>query len=280
MQKNSNQMTVDWYIPEFGVIFRVKKKVFEKQTKYQKIEIYETEKFGKVLFIDGAVQSVEKGEESYHEVLVHPALFAHPSPERVLIIGGGEGATLREVLKHPVKEVKMVDIDEEMIKVAKEYLKFDRGAFEDERAELIIGDGLKYVKEEKGKYDVIIVDATDPGATSNPLYTEEFYSICYEKMNQESIFITQGGNCIFLTPEKLIEIYKMMKSVFDKVKIYTFPIVGLVAGWSFISGIKGNIEIEKNFPMREDIKLEYFNPEKQKCLFSLPLFFEKLLYTD
>jgi len=273
-------MTVDWYIPEFGVIFRVKKKVFEKQTKYQKIEIYETEKFGKVLFIDGAVQSVEKGEESYHEVLVHPALFAHPSPERVLIIGGGEGATLREVLKHPVKEVKMVDIDEEMIKVAKEYLKFDRGAFEDERAELIIEDGLKYVKEEKGKYDVIIVDATDPGATSNPLYSEEFYSICYEKMNQESIFITQGGNCIFLTPEKLIEIYKMMKSVFDKVKIYTFPIVGLVAGWSSISGIKGNIEIEKNFPMREDIKLDYFNPEKQKCLFSLPLFFEKLLNTD
>ncbi|MGB9677714.1 MAG: polyamine aminopropyltransferase, partial [Candidatus Ratteibacteria bacterium] len=229
MQKNK-KIIIDWYHPYgIGIAFEIKKKLVEKKTKYQKIEIYETKSFGKVLMIDNLIQSVEKGEESYHEILVHPALFSHPYPENVLIIGGGEGATLREVLKHPVKQVKMVDIDGEMIEMAKKYLKFDKGAFEDKRAEIIIEDGFKYIKENNQKYDVIIVDATDPGETpSCSLYTQEFFKLCFEHLNKNGIFVTQGGTSIFLHPERIENLYKNLKKIFKKVKIYSAPVFGLL----------------------------------------------------
>ena len=275
MQKNSKQVVVDWYPGGFGICFRVNRKIFEKKTKFQKIEIYESENFGKLLFLDGMIQSVESSEESYHEILVHPALFAHPNPEKVLIIGGGEGATLREVLKHRnIKKAKMVDIDEEMIKIAKKYLKFDRGAFEDKRAEVIIDDGFEFIKKEKEKYDVIIVDATDPGMISLPLYTEKFYSYAYKILNSKGILVTQGGSCVFISSDKFKEVYGEIKKVFRKIHVYTFPIFGLAPGWSFIAGIKGNINFQKIKKPKKKIKLKFYDPENQSSLFSLSKYLE------
>jgi len=270
MQKNSKQVVVDWYPGGFGICFRVNRKILEKTTKFQKIEIYESESFGKILFLDGMIQSVESSEESYHEILVHPSLFAHPNCEKVLIIGGGEGATLREVLKHKnVKKAKMVDIDEEMIEIAKKYLKFDKGAFEDKRAEVIIDDGFEFIKKEKEKYDVIIVDVTDPGTVSLPLYTEEFYSHAYRILNPKGILTTQGGSCIFILSDKFKEVYREMKKVFKKIYVYTFPIFGLAPGWTFLTGIKGNINFEKIKNPEKEIELKFYDPENQSSLFPL-----------
>ncbi|HOK55833.1 MAG TPA: polyamine aminopropyltransferase [bacterium] len=276
MQKNRN-IIIDWYHPYgVGIAFEIKKKLLEKRTKYQKIEVYETKNFGKVLIIDNLIQSVEKGEESYHEILVHPAMFSHPEPKNVLIIGGGEGATLREVLKHPVKEVKMVDIDEEMIKIAKKYLKFDKGAFEDKRAEIIIEDGFKYIKENNKKYDVIIVDATDPGEIpSCPLYTVEFFKLCYKHLNKNGIYVTQGGTSIFLHPERIKTVYSDLKKVFKNVKIYSSPVFGLFPNWIFIIAIKGNIKIEKKPNKKIKENLFFYTPELHQSLFILPCFLNK-----
>jgi len=271
MRKNKN-IIIDWYHPYgVGIAFEIKKKLIERKTKYQKIEVYLTKNFGKVLIIDNLIQSIEKGEESYHELLAHPALFSHPSPKNVLIIGGGEGATLREVLRHPVKEVKMVDIDEEMVKIAKKYLKFDRGAFKDKRAEIIIEDGFKYIKENNRKYDVIIVDATDPGETAScPLYTIEFFKLCYENMSKNGIFVTQGGTSIFINHERIKYVYSNLKKVFKDVKIYSAPVFGLLPDWVFIAATKGNINIEKKPKRKIKNNLLFYTPEMHPGLFVLP----------
>lgn len=279
MLKNSKNIVIDWYNPYgIGIALKVKKKIIEKKTKFQKIEVYETTNFGKVLFIDGLIQSIEKGEESYHELLVHPSLFSHPDPKNILIIGGGEGATLREVLKHPVKKVQMVDIDGDMVEISKKYLKFDRGAFKNKKAEIIIEDGFKFLKEKGQIYDVIIVDATDPGESAScPLYTDEFYKLCYQHLNKNGIYVTQGGTCIFLHHNRIKNLYKGLQRVFKNVKIYSFPVFGLLPNWVFITGIKGNIKIEKKPTKKLNKNLLFYSPEIQKSLFNLPLFLQKIL---
>ncbi|MGC8977199.1 MAG: polyamine aminopropyltransferase [Candidatus Ratteibacteria bacterium] len=268
---------IDWYKPYgIGIALKIKGKIVEKKTKYQKIEVYQSVNFGKVLFIDGLIQSIEKGEESYHEMLVHPAMFSHPEPKNVLIIGGGEGATLREVLKHPVKRVKMVDIDGDMIEIAKRYLKFDRGAFNDKRSKVIIEDGYKFIKNDDGIYDVIIVDATDPGEIpSCPLYTEEFFKLCFEHLNKNGIFVTQGGTPIFLHPERIENLYNSLKKIFKKVKIYSAPVFGLLPNWVFITAIKGNIKIDKKPVKKINKELKYYIPDIHTSLFALPCFLRR-----
>lgn len=275
MQKNSNQMMVDWYGEGLGLCFSVKEKLVEEQTKYQKIEIYLSEQYGKLLFIDGVLQSVEKFEENYHEILVHPAIFPHPDCKKVLIIGGGEGATLREALKHPVEKAKMVDIDGEMVDLAREYLGYDKGAFSDSRAEVIIDDGVKIIEQEQEKYDVIIVDATDPSDNSHPLYTVDFYQKCLLRLEENGIFATYAGSGFYFNPENLKMIYKNMKQVFNTTKIYSFPIAGFLPGFSFAMGVKGNIDIEKIPEKKENIDLKYYSPEVQPHLFILPYYFKK-----
>lgn len=161
---------IEWYPRGYGVGFKVKRRLFETQTEYQRLEIYETEGFGKLLVLDGTVQLVEIGEESYHEVLVHPVMLAHPNPKRVLVIGGGDGGTLREVLRHDtVEKAIMVEIDEGVVEASYLYLDVAKDLLdrlikkEEPRAELIIGDGVKYLRETGGeRFDVIIVDSTIP----------------------------------------------------------------------------------------------------------------------
>ena len=282
MQKKFKNIVIDWYEPYgIGIALRIKKKIIDKKTKYQHIEVYETCNFGKVLFIDNLIQSIEKGEESYHEILVHPSLFSHPEPKNVLIIGGGEGATLREVLKHSVEKVRMIDIDEEMVKIAKKYLKFDRGAFDDKRAEVIIEDGFKFLKSDKDTYDIIIMDATDPGEeASSPLYTEEFFTLCYQHLNRNGIFVTQGGTTIFLHGQRIQNIYKKLKKIFKKVKIYSAPVFGLLPNWVFIAGIKGNIKIDIKPKRKINGEFLFYTPDLQPFLFSLPLFFKKVILSS
>ena len=162
-------------------IVKVKNVILTTKTKYQEVQIIELEEYGRALILDGYIQSAEADEYIYHETLVHPVMVTHPNPRRVLIIGGGEGATLREVLKHGcVEEAVMVDIDGELVELAKKYLDFmHQGAFSDPRAKVIISDGMKYVNEcGSSVFDVVIIDLTDPYSSeiAKSLYTKEFYT--------------------------------------------------------------------------------------------------------
>ncbi|AFK21882.1 polyamine aminopropyltransferase [Pyrococcus sp. ST04] len=274
---------IEWYPKGYGVAFKVKKKVLEKKSKYQKIEVYETEGFGKLLAIDGTVQLVSEGEKSYHEPLVHPVMLAHPNPKRVLIIGGGDGGTIREVLKHEeVEEAVMVEIDKEVVEISAKHVQIDGGILtrmlnnECKRAKLIIGDGVKFIRENSG-FDVIIVDSTDPVGPAEMLFSEEFYKTAYRALNDPGIYVTQAGS-VYLFTEELTSAYSKMKKVFDGVYYYSFPVIGYASPWAFLVGIKGEIDFRKvNTEKAKKLNLEYYDPERHEALFQMPKYIREIL---
>jgi len=156
--------------------FQIEKEIYSGKSKFQKIEIFETKEFGRILALDGLVQLSTKHEFVYHEMLVHPALFYHSNPKRILIIGGGDGGVLREVVKHSVKEIFLVDIDKKVIEISKKYLpSVSRGAFNDKRLKIFNEDAIKFIKRYKNFFDAIIYDLTDPTGPSMALWTTKFY---------------------------------------------------------------------------------------------------------
>lgn len=274
---------IEWYPRGYGVGFKVTRRLFETQTKYQRLELYETEGFGKLLVLDGTVQLVEIGEESYHEVLVHPVMLAHPNPRRVLVIGGGDGGTLREVLKHKtVEKAIMVEIDEGVVEASYLYLDVAKDLLdrlikgEEERAKLIIGDGVEYLKNTEERFDVIIVDSTDPVGPAKLLFSEEFYRTAYEKLNEKGLYITQAGS-VYLFTNELLDAYKAMKKVFDKVYYFSFPVIGYASPWSFLVGVKGDIDFTRVDVSRAPEKLYYYDPERHETLFQMPKYVRELL---
>jgi len=275
---------VEWYPRGYGVGFKITSKILEIQSDYQRIELYETEGFGKLFVIDGTVQLVEKGERSYHEPLVHPVMLAHPKPKRVLVIGGGDGGTLREVLKHEsVENAIMVEIDEKVVEVSREYLKIDEGLLErlirgeEPKAKLIIGDGVEYMKSHKEHFDVIIVDSTDPVGPAKLLFSEDFYKNAYEALSEKGLYITQSGS-VYLFTDEVLEAYKNMKKAFDKVYYFTFPVIGYASPWSFLVGVKGDIDFMKvDLDRAKTLDLEYYDPERHETLFQMPKYVRDLL---
>lgn len=275
---------IEWYPRGYGVGFKVKGKLFETQTEYQRLEIYETEGFGKLLVLDGTVQLVEVGEESYHEVLVHPVMLAHPNPKKVLVIGGGDGGTLREVLRHEtVEKAIMVEIDEGVVEASYLYLDVARDLLErlmkkeEPRGELIIGDGVKYLRETEERFDVIIVDSTDPVGPAKLLFSEEFYRDAYEKLNEKGLYITQAGS-VYLFTNELLDAYKAMKKVFDRVYYFSFPVIGYASPWSFLVGVKGDVDFTRiDLERAKKLDLYYYDPERHETLFQMPRYVRELL---
>ncbi|HII61448.1 polyamine aminopropyltransferase [Pyrococcus horikoshii] len=274
---------IEWYPRGYGVAFKVKRKILEEQSEYQKIEVYETEGFGKLLAIDGTVQLVTEGEKSYHEPLVHPAMLAHPNPRRVLIIGGGDGGAIREVLKHEeVEEVIMVEIDKKVIEISAKYIGIDGGILEKmlsdkhEKGKLIIGDGVKFIEENSG-FDVIIVDSTDPVGPAEMLFSEEFYKNAYRALNDPGIYVTQAGS-VYLFTDEFLTAYRKMRKVFDKVYYYSFPVIGYASPWAFLVGVKGSIDFMKvDAEKGKKLGLEYYDPDKHETLFQMPRYIVQML---
>ena len=158
-----------------GIFFTVKDVLYEGKSKFQKIEIVRNKDYGRVLFLDGLVQTTERDEFYYHEMLVHPALASHPRPKNVLIIGGGDGGALREVLKHPVRKAWLVEIDGQVIEACREHFPWLRSTFRDPRAELVVEDGNIFIDKVRETFDVILVDSSDPVGPSTVLHQEAFY---------------------------------------------------------------------------------------------------------
>ncbi len=205
-------------------IVKVRNVILTTKTRYQEVQIIELEEYGRALILDGYIQSAEADEFIYHESLVHPVMVTHPNPSRVLIIGGGEGATLREVLKHNcVKEAVMVDIDGELVEFAKKYLDFmHQGAFYDPRAKIVIDDGKKYVAEcNSSTFDIVIIDLTDPYSSeiAKALYTKEFYAEVMRILKSDGIMVTQAGNSFFYS-DVYHYVLSNVKSVFPIVREY------------------------------------------------------------
>lgn len=218
----------------YGHYLKVKKILFEGNSKFQKMLVINNSKFGNVLILDGFFQVSELDEHLYHEPLVQPAMFSHPNPKNVLIIGGGDGGALEEVLKHKtVEKAVMVELDGGVVEISKKYLKsICKDAFSDKRTKIIIGDGRKFVEETSEKFDVVIVDLTDPFGPSKMLYTKEFYTAISKALTKDGVIALHTESPLF-TPKVFNTIVKTLKSVFRHVNVHVGFVNTYGAVWSF-----------------------------------------------
>jgi len=249
-------------------------------SRYQNIKLVESETFGKVLLLDGKVQSTQVDEFIYHEALVHPAMLSHPDPRSVYIAGGGEGATLREVLRHDsVREAVMVDLDEEVIGICREYLpSWHQGAFEDPRTTLLFDDARAVLEREDRTYDVIICDLSEPvdDGPSYMLFTQEFYRLCTERLNPGGVLATQSGCPSFVYSVSFHSVTTTLESVFDHVSPYLAFIPSFASNWGFtlagdaavLPAIDPSILERRIKPIAEELR--YLDPHFLPSMFSIP----------
>jgi len=207
-------------------------------TPFQKVLIADTQNHGRILVLDGAIQSAEDDEELYHEVLVQPAMLAHKNPRKVLIVGGGEGATLREALKHEsVESVVMVDIDRSAVELCKAHLDdWHRNSFFDSRVELVFEDGRKYLEDNDGKFDIAIIDVVDmlDNGPAQRLYTRQFYELLTTRLNQGALIAVQGMEFSHQDTQQHSALRRTLKSVFSQVHSYRTTIPSFLSAWGFL----------------------------------------------
>jgi len=264
---------MEWFVEKYdgaAMMIKVKSVVFELRG-IQHIQIFETESFGKMLVLDGKIQLTERDEAFYHEMLVHPVMMSHRDPRKVLIVGGGDGGAAREVLKHDPSEVVLVEIDENVVNACREYLGIDRGALSDERVSVVNEDGLEFVRDLKERFDVIIVDGTDPGPVSSSITSKDFYEAC----SRRSDFFSTQSQSPFAQRE-YFELVVRNASVFREKRVYlgyvpTYP-MGM---WSYIMAssrerIPTDIEVIRGRFLEREIETVYYTPELHISSLCLP----------
>jgi spermidine synthase len=264
-------------------VLKIKKKIYSGRSPYQKIEVFDTFSFGRILVLDGIFQTSEKDEFIYHEMLCHLPMFYCPNPKKVLIIGGGDGGALEEVLKHPVEKVWMVEIDKKVIEVSKKYLpSISRGAFNSKKVEIIIGDGLEFIKKFKNFFDVIILDLSDPWGPARQLISLKFYNDVKKALREKGVIAVQSGS-ITTQPKLVSTIYKRLKKIFPSVEVHraSVPLYG-IGEYSFTLASRLNlkrinlVDLKRKFNKLR-LKTNYYLPEIHLSSRTQPKFLRKLL---
>ncbi|MCA9560764.1 MAG: polyamine aminopropyltransferase [Myxococcales bacterium] len=232
-------MSDDWFYEthegalRFGL--KIDEMLLDEQSDFQRVQVFETPLFGRVLALDGLLMTSERDEYNYHEMLVHPALCTAPSIERVLVIGGGDGGTVRELMRYPeVKQVVMVEIDGLVVEASKKYLPSIGSAWDDPRLELIIGDGIEYVREAPAaSFDVVLLDGSDPVGPAEGLFDRSFYEGCARVLRPQGVFAQQSES-----PELFravfADVVRTARDVFGQAHPYFGPVPLYISGyWSF-----------------------------------------------
>ncbi len=267
-----------------GQRLEVEEVLYEGQTEFQDIKILRNKKFGRIMTLDGVVQTTEGDEFVYHEMFAHVPLLAHGGARRVLIIGGGDGGLLEEVLKHDVAHVTEVELDGGVVEVSKRYLSSICGqAYEDPRVNLVIGDGAKFVAETDQKFDVVLVDSTDPIGPGAVLFTRQFYAHCKRCLNPGGILVTQNG-VPFVQGDELESSVAHFRSLFADGSAYvlscpTYALGFMTLGWaSDDAGLRQQsvATIQARFDAL-GIETQYYNPAVHVAAFALPNFIAKLI---
>ncbi|MDA1129346.1 MAG: polyamine aminopropyltransferase [Chloroflexi bacterium] len=283
-------MSGNWFIesvhPELSVMLKVRQVYYSGQTAYQKVEVIDSELFGRSLILDGKTQSTERDEHIYHETLVHPAMLCHPQPKQVFIGGGGEGGTLREVLAYKsVERATMIDLDPEVVELCRKYLpNHHQGSFDDPRTNLIHEDARGYLENTSDYYDVIILDLVDPleGGTAALLYTQEFYSIAKARLNPGGVLVTQSGPTGLLNyTECFTTIFNTLGTIFGHVKAAQVHIPAFQTLWGFTIASDTPLtyttdtsesEIDTEVARRLSKPLKYYDGGSHRNMFALTRF--------
>ena len=276
-----------WFTEEVGysgsaIGFRVKQKLHEEQSQFQKIEIYETTDWGNLMVLDGCIMLTGRDNFLYHEMMAHPALFTHSNPKRVVVIGGGDCGTLREVLRHrEVEQAVQVEIDERVTRVAEQYFPELCEANSDPRAQLLFDDGIAYMKNAAAEsIDVIIVDSTDPVGPAEGLFNEAFYQTCHKALRTGGILVQQSEPPLTQLP-LIKSMRQLMRQVgFAAVRTLPFPQPAYPTGWwsctmarkgADLSGFRERGAHSKPFPT------QYYSADIHKAALVLPEFMREAL---
>lgn len=271
----------EYYNERTGLTVGVNKLLFSEETPYQTVEVYETDTWGNLMTIDGMVMLSEKDEFVYHEMLSHVGMFTHPNPERVLIIGGGDGGTAREVMRHSsVKQVDMVEIDEAVVRASKEFLP-EVGDWENPRLNLLFEDGIQFVKDIDDPYDVIIIDGSDPVGPAEGLFENEFMQACYDGLSTNGVLTAQTESpWVADYHPSMKKVFSALDEIYALSKMYLAYIPLYPAGmWSFSFASKGADplsnetlkRIENGLP-KFDAGMKYYNSDVHRGCFALPNF--------
>lgn len=269
--------------PDFRQLLQVDKIVYQGRTGFQDICIFETPRFGRVLALDGVIQTSERDEFCYHEMIVHVPMVAHGDAKNVAIIGGGDGGALEEALKHPVARVTLVELDDSVVKLCREYLPSICGdAFIDPRTELVFMDGAKFVAETSHRFDVIIVDSTDPIGPGEVLFSAAFYADCRDCLTERGVLVTQSG-VTFMQDDEARGTFARMDRLFEDAGFFitqvpTYGAGFMTLGWGCRSReprATAPDEIRRRVAAL-DLGARYYTPEIHAASFALPGYIEAL----
>jgi spermidine synthase len=255
-----------------------------RRTPFQLLEVYETAELGRIFRLDGCNMTSERDEFFYHENLVHPAAIAHPGPKSALVIGGGDGGSSEELLKHPsIERVHMAELDPDVIEVARaQFGRVHRGAFDDPRLEVTVGDGLAYLRGTRARYDLVVMDLTDPVGPSAELYSPATFALARAAMAPGAALTLHIGSP-FSHPERVRGMLANLRQVFRRVAPYFvhIPLYGSIWGFACASDALDPrettaAEVERAIAERRLADLQYYNGEAHRALFALPNYIRAL----
>lgn len=278
----------DKHFPGQGLALKVEQVLHHSQSEFQDILVFKSSNFGNVLVLDGIIQCSERDEFAYQEMISHVPLFAHREPKRVLVIGGGDGGVIREVVKHAcVRSVDLVEIDSTVIELSRKYLPHMSCALDNDKVTIHLRDGFQFLREigqaqDEEKYDVIITDSSDPDGPAEAFFQREYFQLLNAALNQGGILIAQASENVWLDINYLGNLMKTARSVFENtgycyttVPTYTSGQLGLIV-------CAKNDTLDLRTPLRlptsaEQAQLRYYNPQIHSASFILPTWAEKLI---
>lgn len=289
------ELAGNWFVesvtPDLAVMLRLRQVIYSGHTAFQKVEVLDSEEFGRSLVLDGKTQSTEKDEFVYHESLVHPAMLCHPAPKTVFIGGGGEGGTLREVLAHnTVESVTMLDLDQGVVDLCRQHLPLHHeGSFDDPRTTLLHRDARAFLAEPGDGFDMIVLDLVDPleGGTAYLLYTDEFYRIAKARLNPGGVLVTQSGpagltNC----QECFSTIFNTLGGVFAHAAAAQVHVPAFETIWGFTIAsdvplfLVSENAIDETLAERVGKGLKHYDAETHRGMFALPKYLRQALRAE
>lgn len=254
-----------------GIFFKVDRVLFEGRSDFQTVEVIRNRDYGRVLFLDGLVQTTERDEFYYHEMLVHPALACHRSPRNVLIIGGGDGGALREVLKHPVEKVRLVEIDTLVVEACRRHFPWLKAALRDPRACITTGDGDAFIRETEEKFDAVIVDSSDPVGPSAVLHARNFYAALKKVLAPGGVIAAQAGSLMLHVEQHGLK-NAFIQRLFRRAFFYLGPVPTYPVGMWCYNFLSDDIDPLAAKRLRIPDGLKYYNKDVHRAAFAPPNF--------
>lgn len=272
----------EMHTPNVKMSIRVDKQLYTEQSEFQRIDVFQSEEFGRFLTLDGIMMLTEKDEFIYHEMITHVAMASNPDIKKILVIGAGDGGTIRELCRYKtVERIDMVEIDERVVAVCREYLRQTACRLDDSRVHIYYEDGLKYVRRKANEYDLIIVDSTDPFGPGEGLFTSEFYGNCYNALTENGILVNQHESPYYSDDARAMQrAHKRINEFFPICRVYQVHIPTYPSGHWLFGYASKTVD-----PLKADadkwnalgIETQYYNTDLHKGCFMIPNYVKKLL---